>query len=302
MVYASPEDPWGGFADRARRHHLVTYFFRRCDAWDRWCRAVARINPAGFNEATLQAAHSAELPGAPDLSAYPADISFLRLLKEVDRGRVRDVLFQGPEMHGTFTDGRSFQTYAPNDPGLVGRLFSRGARSARSRRRMNQPWGRCWQRQSWSLAGSVDGLQAADARHRRHPRKWRVNETISEETRRMIDAEIHGLIETAYAEARQILTDKRDDLEILAKGLFRYETLSGEEISDCSPVELGRAPNPHRLARLRGRMAKSMQAWTQPRLCNPHSGTLSHQTDRPAASPDLCRGRHHSRNISARGF
>ena len=38
---------------------------------------------------------------------------------EVDQGRVRDVLIQGPDIHGTFTDGRSFQTYAPNDPGLV---------------------------------------------------------------------------------------------------------------------------------------------------------------------------------------
>ena len=44
------------------------------------------------------------------------DISFSQLLNEVDAGKVRDVLIQGPDIHGTFTDGRAFQTYAPNDP------------------------------------------------------------------------------------------------------------------------------------------------------------------------------------------
>jgi cell division protease FtsH len=36
------------------------------------------------------------------------DISFSQLLNEVDQDRVRDVLIQGPEIHGTFTNGRSF--------------------------------------------------------------------------------------------------------------------------------------------------------------------------------------------------
>ncbi len=39
---------------------------------------------------------------------------------------MRDVLIQGPEIHGTFTDGRSFQTYAPSDPSLVQRLYNNG--------------------------------------------------------------------------------------------------------------------------------------------------------------------------------
>jgi cell division protease FtsH len=32
--------------------------------------------------------------------------------------------------------------------------------------------------------------------------------------------------------ARHILTDKRNDLETLAKGLLEYETLTGDEIKD----------------------------------------------------------------------
>ena len=51
------------------------------------------------------------------------DISFSQLLSEVDQNRVRDVVIQGPEIHGTFTNGSSFQTYAPNDPTLVKRLY-----------------------------------------------------------------------------------------------------------------------------------------------------------------------------------
>src|SRR5262245_42207021 len=53
------------------------------------------------------------------------DISFSHLLKEVDQGRVREVLIQGPEIHGTFNDGRQFNTYAPNDPTLVKRLYDK---------------------------------------------------------------------------------------------------------------------------------------------------------------------------------
>ena len=54
------------------------------------------------------------------------DISFSQLLTEVDQGRVRDVVIQGPEITGSFTDGRSFQTYSPNDPSLVQRLYGKG--------------------------------------------------------------------------------------------------------------------------------------------------------------------------------
>src|SRR5262249_41947906 len=54
------------------------------------------------------------------------DISFSQLLTEVDAGRVRDVLIQGPEIHGNFNDGRAFQTYAPNDPSLIQRLYGKG--------------------------------------------------------------------------------------------------------------------------------------------------------------------------------
>ena len=60
----------------------------------------------------------------PGQRASSQDISFSQLLTEVDGNHVRDVVIQGPEIHGTFTNGSSFQTYAPNDPTLVSRLYN----------------------------------------------------------------------------------------------------------------------------------------------------------------------------------
>ncbi len=56
------------------------------------------------------------------------------------------------------------------------------------------------------------------------------SKNLSEETARIIDSEIRGIIDKAYARATQILTDNREELERLAKGLLEYETLSGDEI------------------------------------------------------------------------
>src|SRR5437016_6348191 len=68
------------------------------------------------------------------------EISFSQLLNEVDLGKVRDVLIQGPEIHGTFTDGRSFQTYAPNDPTLVQRLYSKQVSITARAQQNDVPW------------------------------------------------------------------------------------------------------------------------------------------------------------------
>ena len=57
-------------------------------------------------------------------------------------------------------------------------------------------------------------------------------QNISEATAQKIDAEVRRLVEAGYAEATQILTDKRADLESLAKGLLEFETLTGDEIKD----------------------------------------------------------------------
>jgi cell division protease FtsH len=55
-------------------------------------------------------------------------------------------------------------------------------------------------------------------------------QNISEETARKIDSEVHRIVDEAYQNANRILTEKREDLETLAKGLLEYETLTGDEI------------------------------------------------------------------------
>ena len=56
------------------------------------------------------------------------------------------------------------------------------------------------------------------------------NKNVSEETARLVDAEIKCLVTNAYDEAKKLLTNKKKEWETLAKALIEYETLSGEEI------------------------------------------------------------------------
>src|SRR5215217_665436 len=76
----------------------------------------------------------------PGQRTSAADISFSQLLNEVDQGRVRDVTIQGPEIHGTYTDGRAFNTYAPNDNTLVQRLYGKGVQITARPPGDNVPW------------------------------------------------------------------------------------------------------------------------------------------------------------------
>ncbi|HWW48816.1 MAG TPA: ATP-dependent zinc metalloprotease FtsH [Xanthobacteraceae bacterium] len=65
-------------------------------------------------------------------------------------------------------------------------------------------------------------------------------QNVSESTAQKIDSEIRRLVEEGYQEATRILTEKREDLETLAKGLLEFETLSGDEITDLLD---GKRPN-----------------------------------------------------------
>ena len=54
---------------------------------------------------------------------------------------------------------------------------------------------------------------------------------VSEATAQLIDEEIRRLIEEAESNARTIISDRIDQLHILANGLLEYESLSGDDIS-----------------------------------------------------------------------
>ncbi len=55
-------------------------------------------------------------------------------------------------------------------------------------------------------------------------------QNISEATAQKIDSEVRRIVNDTYGQAKQILTDKIDDLHKVAKGLLEYETLTGDEI------------------------------------------------------------------------
>ena len=79
----------------------------------------------------------------PSTRTSSQDISFSELLAEVDKGNVRDVVIQGPEIHGTFKEergGRTFTTYAPSDPNLVQRLYSKNVQITARPLSDNVPW------------------------------------------------------------------------------------------------------------------------------------------------------------------
>jgi cell division protease FtsH len=57
-------------------------------------------------------------------------------------------------------------------------------------------------------------------------------QNMSEETAKKIDSEVKKIVEAGYARAKQVLTEKIDDLHKLAKALLLYETLTGDEIRD----------------------------------------------------------------------
>jgi cell division protease FtsH len=55
-------------------------------------------------------------------------------------------------------------------------------------------------------------------------------QNVSSATAKIIDEEIRRFVEEGYAKAREILTEKIDDLHIIGRALLEFETLSGDEI------------------------------------------------------------------------
>ncbi|MBP6014832.1 MAG: ATP-dependent zinc metalloprotease FtsH [Alphaproteobacteria bacterium] len=55
-------------------------------------------------------------------------------------------------------------------------------------------------------------------------------QNVSPATAEIIDEEIRRFVDEGYQKARQILTDKLEDLHRIGKALLEYETLSGDEI------------------------------------------------------------------------
>jgi cell division protease FtsH len=66
---------------------------------------------------------------------------------------------------------------------------------------------------------------------------------VSDVTAHVIDEEIRRVIDTAYGNARKILVDNREKLDLMAAALIKYETIDEEQLKD---IMAGRVPKPPR--------------------------------------------------------
>jgi cell division protease FtsH len=57
-------------------------------------------------------------------------------------------------------------------------------------------------------------------------------QNVSGDTMKKIDTEVRRFVDEGLQTARRIITEKRDDMERLAKALLEYETLTGDEIKN----------------------------------------------------------------------
>ncbi len=81
----------------------------------------------------------------------------------------------------------------------------------------------------WGLSDKVGAIDYVEDEGSRF---YAANKPFSEETGKIIDQEVKRIIDEALSEAKKILTERKDDLEKLAKALLEFETLTGDEIKD----------------------------------------------------------------------
>lgn len=68
------------------------------------------------------------------------------------------------------------------------------------------------------------------------------NRNYSEATAQEIDREVRNLCDNAYRSAKELISENRDKLETIARGLLEFETLEGSHIREI--MDTGRIQNP----------------------------------------------------------
>ena len=61
-------------------------------------------------------------------------------------------------------------------------------------------------------------------------REWVQNKNFSEETARLVDAEVKRIVEEAHARCRKLLEDNADTLHRIARALLERETITGDDL------------------------------------------------------------------------
>ena len=82
----------------------------------------------------------------------------------------------------------------------------------------------------WGMSDKLGPLQYEDTHEGYLGMGGSQRTMMSDETNKLIDSEIRGLVYGAHARATDILKNNEDKLHLLAEALLEYETLTGEDI------------------------------------------------------------------------
>ncbi|MEM7681386.1 MAG: ATP-dependent zinc metalloprotease FtsH [Planctomycetota bacterium] len=94
---------------------------------------------------------------------------------------------------------------------------------------------------------------------------WDAPDPISNETAKLLDDEVAKLIETTYAQAKQIIEDHRQQCADLAEALLKHETLTAEEVKRVMDGEgLNKATVSELLQAEREKLASTKEAEAKP--------------------------------------
>jgi cell division protease FtsH len=67
---------------------------------------------------------------------------------------------------------------------------------------------------------------------------------VSESTRRLVDEEVHRIVDEAHTAVTQLLTEHRDRLDSLTEALLAAETLDEDDAYAAARVEREHTPAP----------------------------------------------------------
>ena len=84
----------------------------------------------------------------------------------------------------------------------------------------------------WGMSDKLGPLQYEDQQEGYLGMGGSSRMMVSDETAKLIDSEIRGLIDTAHVRASDILKAHEDTLHVLANALLEFETLSGDDIKE----------------------------------------------------------------------
>jgi cell division protease FtsH len=82
----------------------------------------------------------------------------------------------------------------------------------------------------WGMSDKLGPLQYEDQQEGYLGYGGSQRTMMSDDTNKLIDAEIRALVEGGHERARAVLKEHEDQLHLLAQALLEYETLTGDEI------------------------------------------------------------------------